>query len=108
MTWEDAKKNCVSKSMQLFEPRTSDVNSAVYKDFVSLSGTNDYVWLGITDFFDGKYRYESDKQEVDDGMWASDQRFNDHCVEFGGWKFRSAEWQDHKCSFATHSICEEI
>ena len=108
MTWGDANKSCVSKSMQLFEPRTSDVNSAVYKDFVSLSGKNHYVWLGITDKFDGEYRYESDKKEVGDGMWASEQPndSDDHCVYFGGFRFKSA-YAD-SCSKAHHSMCEEI
>ena len=51
MTWEDAKNNCESKSMLLFEPRTSKVNFLVHKEVVSLSD-NKYIWLGITDIGD--------------------------------------------------------
>ena len=113
MTWEDANTSCVSKSMQLFEPRTSEANSAVYNFTVfSLSGKYHNVWLGITDKTDGKYRYESDKQEVGDGMWARDQPndsdSDDHCVVFGGFRLKSAEWQDYSCSKDYRSICEEI
>ena len=95
--------------MLLFEPRTSKVNRAVYKEVASLSGDN-YIWLGITDMQDGVYRYESNKKEVEDGMWASGQQKGKdyHCVWFGGRKFKSSDWQDYLCSRSTHSICEEI
>ena len=109
MTWEDAKNNCESKSMRLFEPRTPSFFREVHKAAVSLRGNNYWFWLGISDLpkKDGLYRYESDKKNVVDGMWSfgfpNDP--DSHCVS----ATNAPVWRDKHCSiYSLQSICEEI
>ena len=102
--------------MRLFEPRNSTMNSEVFKSASSFVDGFDF-WLGISDLprKDGLYHYESDKKEVESGMWASHIRIdpemnthNHHCVSF--FDFGSGpRWQNSNCNLTWYySICEEI
>ena len=127
MPWEEAKNNCKSKSMRLFEPRSPTLNSEVYN-----TASKPIVWLGISDLpkEDGRYRYESNKKEVESGMWYSgivkiSTDSNKHCVmvmALGAPNLNLVEsrtnqsisllsppsWFANDCSSAVFSICEEI
>ena len=79
MNWQGAQDDCrnkfVSGSGRLFEPRISSINQAVWKaadDKFGVSSDGEF-WLGMNDLKDGTYRYESDGNEIVDGMWKSEQ-----------------------------------
>ena len=115
MEWQAAQDNCRDKfdsaSGRLFEPRSTTMNLAVWKVADELGGdrADGEFWLGITDLKDqGTYRYDSNDEEVVDGMWSSDQPAGDEqdCVahylrEYPG------EWFDIECDSPWMSICEE-
>ena len=127
MPWEEAKNNCKSKSMRLFEPQSPTLNSEVYN-----TASKPVVWLGISDLpkKDGRYRYESNKKEVESGMWYSgivniSNGPNTHCVmvmSLGAPNLNLVEsrtnqsislssppsWFANDCSSNLFSICEEI
>ena len=115
MKWQAAQDNCQDKfdsaSGRLFEPRSTTMNLAVWKAADELGGdrADGEFWLGITDLKDqGTYRYDSNDEEVIDGMWGVLQPEGDEhdCV---GYFLRNSpgKWFDNKCYFRNMSICEE-
>jgi len=111
LNWQEALDNCRNKfvpgSGRLFEPRNSSINQAVWEaadDKLGDSSDGEF-WLGMNDLKDGTYRYESDGNEVVDGMWESEQPniIDQHCV---GYLYRD-QWWDLDCSELRMSICEE-
>ena len=118
MKWQAAQDNCQDKfdsaSGRLFEPRSTTMNLAVLKAADKLLSPSLDVkflglWLGITDLKDqGTYRYDSNDEEVVDGMWSSGQPAGDEhdCVEYFLRNY-PGEWYDSKCSWKEKSICEE-
>ena len=65
-------------------------------------------WLGMNDLKDGTYRYESDGNEVVDGMWNSGQPngIDQHCVGYSS-RIYFSRWYDLDCTLLLMSICEE-
>ena len=116
MKWQAAQDNCRDKfdsaSGRLFEPRSTTMNLDVWQVADELLGkrTDDGgFWLGITDLKNqGTYRYDSNDEEVVDGMWSSGQPAGDEhdCVEYFLRNY-PGEWYDSKCSWREKSICEE-
>ena len=117
MNWQEALDNCRNKfvpgSGRLFEPRNSSINQAVWEaadDKLGDSSDGEF-WLGMNDLKDGTYRYESDGNEVVNGMWYSGPSgqpndIDQHCV---GYYIRNepGRWFDIDCSLLKMSICEE-
>lgn len=87
------------------------MNLAVWKEADELGGerADGTFWLGITDLKDqGTYRYDSNDEEVVDGMWNSIEPAGDEqdCVAYY-LRDSPGQWFDIKCSWNYMSICEE-
>jgi hypothetical protein len=114
LNWQEAQDDCRNKfdsGGRLFEPRISSMNEAVYKAADEKLGKSSYgeFWLGMNDLKDGTYRYESDGNEVVEGMWKSGQpnQINAHCVGYHH-KGYPGQWFDINCSHRRMSICVSI
>ena len=87
------------------------MNLAVWKVADELLGAeaDGEFWLGITDLKEqGTYRYDSNAEEVVDGMWSSLQPAGDEHDCVGYWiRNNPGKWYDNKCSWSKMSICEE-